>query len=299
MAHGEELMAITHAEHAVFRRFDRYAGGAVPGFNLNFIGQRSNPTFDGQDLSKASSADYPQVSDESFEWIAVLEAVLEAQKTFTMFELGAGYGRWLVAAVCAARQQRPDLSFKLVGVEPEPTHFRFLHQHFLDNGLDPKDHQLIEAAVNATGETVHFIVGHPEEWYGQAIVPEGFIMQAYPTARTTQVSAVKLVDLLESHSYVDLIDMDIQGAELGVVLSSIDAMTAKARRAYISTHSPDIHSKLAHTFTAAGWTLVEIYGWTGDKEETQFGPITFSDGIQYWLNPHVLRTRSNQLKSES
>lgn len=256
----------------------------MPGLNVNFLGQRTDPTID---PSKTSSAGYPAISEESFEWVAVLEAVLEAHKTFTMFELGAGYGRWLVAAVCAARLKRPDLTFKLVAVEPEPTHFQYLIQHFLDNGLKPQEHRLIEAAVNATGERVHFIAGHPKEWFGQAIVPEGFLMDDYPMARTIERETARLIDLLGPHAYVDLIDVDIQGAELEVVLSSMDAMTGKTRRAYVSTHSAETHSRLAHAFMSAGWTLLEMHGWTGQEEETQFGPISFIDGIQHWVNHHL------------
>jgi len=310
-------MTITPAEHPIFRQFVRYAGGSVQGFSLNFLGQRSNPTFgaashpSGQapirrhDPSEAPTIDYPPVSEESFEWIAVLESVLEARETFTMFELGAGYGRWMVAAVCAARQKRPDLTFRLVGVEPEPTHFGYMRQHFVDNGLNPEDHHLIEAAVNATGKKAPFIVGHPEEWYGQAIVPEGFVIEdypacarVYPTARAIEVPAVRLDDLLKPYDYVDLIDADIQGAELDVVTSSIRTMTAKARRAYISTHSADIHSQVAQTFKAAGWMLREIHGWTGEIEQTQFGPISFVDGIQYWLNPMFLRRLARGFSSK-
>ena len=295
---------ITHAEHPVFLEFDRYAGGAVPGCLLNFLGQRTNPAFVslsdahgpsllfGQDLAETSTADYPPISEESFEWIAVLDSVLEAHKTLTMFELGAGFGRWMVTAVCAARRKRRDLVLKLVGVEPEPTHFGFMHQHFLDNGLNSKEHNLIEAAVNANGKPVSFVVGHPREWYGESIVEQGFFAQDYPAARIIRVPAVTLNNLLKPHRYVDLVDADIQGAELEVVTSSIDAMTKKVRRAYISTHSADIHSKVAQAFRTAGWTLREIHGWSGEKhEETQFGPISFGDGIQYWLNSHVAPRR--------
>jgi FkbM family methyltransferase len=297
-------MAITHAEHPVFREFDRYTGEVEPGFRINFLGQRTNPAFGapsdafrqwlrpGQDVSEASAAEYPPVSEESFEWIAVLEAVLEAHATFTMLELGAGYGRWMVAAVCAARQKLPDLTCKLIGVEAEPTHFGYMRQHFLDNGVDPREHTLIEAAVNATGKPVTFIVGHSEEWYGQSIMQQGSVISDYPTARIIRVPAVRLVDLLKPHKYVDIIDADIQGTELEVITSSITAMTKKVRRAYISTHSAAIHTEVAQAFTTAGWKPRALHGWTGEKEEeTKFGPISFVDGIQYWLNPHITQRR--------
>ena len=52
-----------------------------------------------------------------------------------MIELGAGYGRWLVRAATALQQVK-DLPFQLIGVEAEPQHFKWLLQHFKDNGLN-------------------------------------------------------------------------------------------------------------------------------------------------------------------
>ena len=189
--------------------------------------------------------------------------------------------------MCALRQKQPDLRCALVAVEPEPAHFSFLRQHFLDNDLNPDEHTLIQAAVNATGEDVHFITGHAKEWYGQAIVPEGYVESAYPDARTVRIPGVRLTDLLQTHRSIDLIDVDIQGAELPVITLSMQALTETTRRAYISTHSPEIHSKLALAFQTAGWQKLAMHGWNGSNEPTRFGPLTFVDGIQYWLNPHV------------
>src|SRR6202049_3941977 len=274
------------ARHPLIRQFEPYSGDVDARLRVNFLGQKTDPAF-GFPSSAASGDFYPAINDEVFEWIAVLEAVLEARTSFTMLELGAGYGRWLVAAVCAMRRKRPNMPFKLVAVEPEQAHFRFLHHHFSDNGINPDDHMLIAAAVTAPGEPVHFSAGHSKEWYGQHIAPEGHTDSTYPQAQTVRVPAVKLEDLLQSHHYIDLIDADIQGAELEVVTSSMQALTAKTRRAYISTHSADIHSKLALLFKAAGWKQLAMHGWKGENELTRFGRLTFVDGIQYWLNPHI------------
>ncbi len=68
-----------------------------------------------------------------------------------MVDLGAGFGRWLVKGATAVRQCHGDLPIRLIGVEAEPTHFEWLKQHFNDNGLDPAQHELIEAAVDGAG----------------------------------------------------------------------------------------------------------------------------------------------------
>lgn len=292
-------MPITPAEHPSFSRFQPWSGTAPAGLNVNFVGQHMNPTFDGgvvpgvaqrSETARHVNTEYPGISEETFEWIAILDAVSQSDGTFRMIELGAGYGRWLVAAACALRQKRPGAALKLIGVEAEPTHFRYLRQHLIENGLAPGDHHLIEAVVNASGDPAHFITGHGEDWYGQAIVPEGFVMQRFPDAKTIQVPAVRLGDLIDGHENIDLVDMDIQGAEQEVVEASIGIMSKKVKRAFVSTHSPEIHAAIGNAFKAAKWQPVAVHGWQGASEPTAFGDISFEDGVQYWRNPRFARS---------
>ena len=296
--HNTKPTLISHAEHPVFRQFSCMAT-PIPGFCVNFIGQKIDPKFN-MGWSERFSPDYPPVSEESFEWIATLEAVLDARDTFTMFELGAGYGRWLTSAVCAARQKNPSLKFRLLAVEPEPTHFKYLKQHLMDNGLNPSDHKLVEAALNATGEPVPFVIGHPEEWYGQQVmardaIPQDHIADKYPGATIVQVPGVTLAGLIEDYEFVDLIDMDIQFAESQVIKSSVAAITKKVRRLYVETHSRQIHTTITGLLTRAGWTLLEAHGWResdvlpAGPDMTQFGLINFHGGMQYWSNPLLVR----------
>ena len=66
--------------------------------------------------------------------------------------------------------------YKLIGVEAEPTHFRWMKQHMQDNGVKESECGLIEAAINDRDGSVGFFVGKPPDWYGQRIwrptVPE-------------------------------------------------------------------------------------------------------------------------------
>jgi hypothetical protein len=168
--------------HPVFTAFKRFQGVVPPGNHANFLGVMTRNEFAagiitalGHRLPEPGyfQADYPAFSEEYFEWVDLLEAVLDAREAFTMIELGAGYGRWLVNAWAAAKQQRNDLRITLVGVEAEPTHFTWLKQHFEDNGLDSAEHRLIEAAIDARDGVVNFYVGKPDEWYGQRIADVG------------------------------------------------------------------------------------------------------------------------------
>lgn len=228
---------------------------------------------------RSPGVDAPPVDDQYFEWIDVLESVTSADARFCMAELGAGYGRWLVRAAVALRQLRPDVSFHAIAVEAEPTHFAWLNVHFRDNGLDPEEHRLVEAAVDARDGEAFFTVGEASEWYGQAVVPRG--TEGYSLARVRTVSLATLLDGIEC---VDLMDLDVQGAELRVLDSGIEEVNRKVKRVHIGTHSQEIEVGLRELFGRHGWTKRYDFRM-GCTEMTPFGEVDFADGVQTWINP--------------
>ena len=100
-----------------------------------------------------------------------------------MVYLGAGYGRWLVKGAAAVRQCHGDLPIKLIGVEAEPTHFEWLKQHFNDNGLDPAQHELIEAAVDGQERTVRSMSASPTNGGGKRLLTRFWTAKEFPVAR--------------------------------------------------------------------------------------------------------------------
>lgn len=228
-------------------------------------------------LSVRESA--PPVNEEYFEWIDVLESALGAGEQFCMVELGAGFGRWLVRAAVALRLLKPAVEPYLIGVEAEPTHFQWLLEHFRDNGIDPNRHRLVEAAVDRLEGEVSFTVGRPSDWYGQAIVPPG--MRGYELA---PVRAITLSSLLADVPVVDLVDLDVQGAELGVLESAIADLDEKVKRVHIGTHSSALEIGLRELFRVHGWYKRHDYA-SGSTELTPFGNVSFTDGVQTWINP--------------
>ena len=52
---------------------------------------------------------------------------------------------------------------------------------------------------------------------------------------------------------VDLIDMDIQGAEADVVEASRDLLDQRVKRVHIGTHGGDIEARLRAAFAGMGW----------------------------------------------
>jgi hypothetical protein len=83
---------------------------------------------------------------------------------------------------------------------------------------------------------------------------------------------------------IDFIDIDIQGAELDVVFSCIDAMDASVKIAHVGTHSSLIDARLCHIFHLHGWRPRRIFS-CGAVNQTPYGIFQFIDGIQSWENP--------------
>jgi FkbM family methyltransferase len=221
-------------------------------------------------------------SEETFEWIDLFEAVDAARDRFTMIELGAGIGPWLVAGATVARIRR--LEVHLVGVEAEHAHFKMLRQHFVDNGIDPDAHTLIKAAVTADGAPAYFTQGHSKEWWGQSTLPApDYAFGNWPQAIVERTDGISLSAILAPLEKVDLIDLDIQGSEFEV-LSSAKALLPKVARVHIGTHGREIEENLSVLFGELGWNCRWRFA-CHSTQGTEFGQIGFQDGVQSWINP--------------
>jgi FkbM family methyltransferase len=294
---------------SIFSRFEPWEGEVEPGLQVNWIGVRTRASVRnarGYAVPTFVRGELPSLSEDYFEWIDVLESVYESEQRFTMVELGAGWGRWLVNAAVASRQLRPERSLRLVGVEAEPTHFRWLEQHLRDNGLDPRQHTLIKAAVAEKDGRVRFQRGAAAEWYGQAIERDdpasklsGPVSRLIrwtrnsvanraafgPHARKTRrTPAVSLNSLLEPLDTVDLVDADIQGVEADVFEAASDELARKVRRVHIGTHDRENELRLRLLFERLGWESRFDYG-CHERNDTAWGPLVFEDGVQSWINP--------------
>lgn len=223
---------------------------------------------------------------ELAEWEAMLDAIEEANGRLTMIELGAGIGRWVVHAVAALRRYRPELKYRFVAVEAEPTHYRWLKQHIRTNRVHRWSRagscKAIEAAVSARPGRDTFFFGRPREWYGQALVRPENRTDSLPT---TEVRTVTLSSLLEPLGSVDLIDLDIQGAEVEVLTEAAPAL-GRVRRIHVETHSSAIEEQLPSVLAhAAGDWRLEIAIPIGDRRPTALGEADFGGGgVQVWRN---------------
>src|SRR5262249_46383337 len=151
------------------------------------------------DRERVEAFSRPSIDDNIFDWLALLESVVEARGSYTMAALRAGWGRWLVARALAAKER--GLPFSLVGVEAEPTHFQWMRQHFADNGLDPADHKLIEGAASGRSGEGWFYFGKPDSWYGQSLIHDETLERVASASETEyggeKARLVRTVDLIE------------------------------------------------------------------------------------------------------
>lgn len=287
--------------HRVFRRFECWEGMAPAGFWVNFLGVKtatkflwtghpppSRPRFLKTDyppfeekppqFSPGPEAEFEWIDQpyEYLEWIDVLDSVARAKEHFTMIELGAGWGRWIANAAAALQLSNP-LPYTLIAAEPEPTHFQWMKEHLRNNDVDLACCHLIEAAVADKEGTIGFYTGTtswggPADWYGQAI------------GGPTLVKSVTLKSILDSVARpVDLLDMDVQGAEWMVLEAAAAALDEKVRRVHTATHSQEIEAGLRRLFEDLGWAShrdITLQSQT----QTAWGQIRFQDGLQSWIN---------------
>src|SRR5262249_11359599 len=197
--------------------------------------------------------------EELFEWIDLAETVLRAEGKYTFIELGCGYARWIVFAALALKQQNP-LPAQWIGLDPEPSHYAWALEHLKTNTVS--DALIMEAAVGATNGEANFFIGAADGWYGQYLAPEGLEpttpgqrarrwlrrllegQKEQPLERISRVRMVSLTSVLASLEHVDLIDCDVQGAELDVVRAAAEAVNRKVSRFHIGTHSAEIEDGL-------------------------------------------------------
>jgi FkbM family methyltransferase len=265
--------------HKIFSRFHRWSGRVPAGFDVDFLGTRYKTEYftmwPPQPSERYAAPEHPAFDEEYFEWIDLLEAAASAKDRFTMLELGAGFGRWTARAAAAA--QHLGLPYHLVAVEAEPTHFQWLLQNLQDNGLKLEDCRPIHAAVTDHDGTVGFEVGDPESSYGQAI------------GGTTEIQSVSLATLLLPPDLVDLIDMDVQGAELEILAAATAPLAQKVKRVHVETHSAGVHAGVDKLFRGLGWKPHFLFGGNS-ADTTPWGRIDFQGGTESWLNPRLCGT---------
>ena len=295
----------------IFDEFAPYSGLVKAGFIVDWVGSMTHKSvivWQFPDHDRNETAAPPDIAEEYFEWIDILQSVKDAGDNYTIVELGAGYGRWGAIGVMAARNKGIE-NTKAILVEAEPKHIEWAHQHMAYNHILPADYKLHEVAVGGKHDKILFWVSaptengltNPQDWYGQSIVQQNMLKHATKTSfhyigkrlvdltdgwGAIEVEMVPLSTILKDVSFVDLIDMDVQGAEADVIENGLDVLNQKVRRIHIGTHSHEVEDRIRKALTKHDW----IKSWDfpcQSVSDTPYGRITFGDGVQSWLNPRL------------
>jgi FkbM family methyltransferase len=315
--HGKEPVGV-HGHHVIFDKFERTLPRSDESSDTNFMGAsiaheferdliESNPNFNqataqglkasGRSTLTDTDPTFPfKDSEDYFEWIDLLTAVDRADTQFTMIEVGAGYGRWIANAAAAIKRHKSKrLRQKLIALESDKTRFEMMVRNCDNNGIAEPDRQLVRAACTPDGNALFM---HVNDSYGNNVWYDPKFAAYFEGKQTDRmdftdgigqkftiqkVPAIRLESLLTET--IDFIDMDIQGAELDVIYSSIDAMDRFVKLIHVGCHSLPIDSRLAHIFHLHGWRPRRIFS-SGAINETPYGKFQFIDGIQSWENPN-------------
>jgi FkbM family methyltransferase len=245
--------------------------------------------------------DIPAVSEEYFEFLDIFEAAIDAERAFTIMEWGAGFARWTSLGIAAARLRGIE-QINVACVEAHPQHIKYIEENFDLLKMSAENAVIFPFALSGKSGTDIFVIGMPQEfhqedtWYGQALtpfndlVPSGKFYDGSPLLENDrgwqgiQVQVEPASSVLRNYEFIDLIDMDLQGAEADVVDESIVQLNNQVRRLHIGTHGPEIEERLRATLSANDWIKLRDLPVAAETE-TCFGPVTCVDGLQSWFNP--------------
>ena len=306
-------------DEETIRAFPRFEGKGEAGFITDFLGVRTSVgIYSGFPQYSGMVEGYPipcNFHANAIEWGGVLRAVGEAGERFVALELGAGWGPWLITGGFAARQ-KGIRDIRLVGVEGSAKHLRFMHEHFRNNGFDPNEHTLLHGVAGTYDGIARFPIIEEEKdnwgaeagfqtklstptpqrtggwkrWLRPAVhavrrVKARLQGRPSPVASSTPMEKLpcySLNTLLKPFERVDLIHVDIQGAEFDVIASARSALKQKVRRLVIGTHGRFIEERLMNELSAQGWSLESDEACAFD--ETDGNVHMARDGCQVWRN---------------
>lgn len=284
--------------HPVFASFKPYFGPKESGCTVDYIGaffikeglqEYDLLTDDQTNYREKIQCAYPEPDEEIFEWIDILESVVESKDSFVFVELGAGYGRWSIRAFKAAQVFGiPVDKINLITVEAERRHSDWLQKNMQLNHIPETILNHVEGAVSNFTGYGEFYVKQPDfkqdlskqarEWYGQSLAKGNW-------GATETVKVLRLKDILEQAHFdvIDLIDMDLQGED-PIVLEDSQELFPKIKKFHIGTDSQKDAQAIKRVFSKhPSFKLIRSYP-VHKKVYTKYGWIKFTDGVQTWVN---------------
>ncbi len=221
------------------------------------------------------------------------------------------------------REMATAMPAKLVAVDGVPENMEMTRKQFRDNGINPNDHWMIEAAMSGDNKPVLFPIGAPGSGTQNCVLTNSganrmaildLAKKAGATERLAQsllmrnstdltidlapgteydfsgeitfVSALTLMDLLAPFERVDFVEADLQQSESVVFPPAMDVLTKKVRRVLLGTHGQSTHDRMEKLFRDRGWDIVFSYA-PEQTYETPHATFEMNDGVITAVNPAV------------
>lgn len=280
--------------------FEKYASpDARPtqGFYTDFAGVKTRLSFFGiqSHPSELQVGKIPFPDDalhaETIEYLAAIVALEQAKDSFTVVELGAGYGPWLVWGAKAA-QRKGIKRVTLLAVEADLQRHQLFHTNLADNGLPQpaSTHsdvhvRCIHGAISDVPGKVSFGSQSLLDWGAAPITDGGTEDYRGITVKAEEIDAFSIEAVIADLPEVDFMHMDIQGFELRSIRSSLDALQRKVRVLLVATHSRALEGGIIDLLHDNGWKLLyEKPCKFTPGSDTELTALTYLDGTQVWLN---------------
>jgi FkbM family methyltransferase len=235
-----------------------------------------------------------EMTEADFERDCLLSVLADIKKTHVnMFELGAGWGRMSLALAGTIDFKVVPIiptSYRCLAVEAEPTHYHWLQEHFEIQNISGT---AVQGAVARKNGSCRFDTGAmPDSCYGQAISPL-FSSRKLPSlggirnrisgkAIKTPVYTVDHLIKTYEFEHVDIVDIDVQGAEYDVVSGSKESIKNGLIDYWlIGTHHKDYNTSLKRLLSTTYDLIVDIDPGTLANIRN-FAPVQCHDGIQLY-----------------
>ena len=260
----------------------------MPGHVVNFLGVRVPIEVMAFLRDKGGTLDIVPIPAnfhaDMAEWAGALRATEIARNSFTMIELGCGWGCWMVNTGVAAR--RKGLKTHMIGIEGDSLHLDYARRTFAVNEFGSIEYTLHRGIAAASPGYALFPrhVGEDDHWGSEPLfgVSKSERDAALASGRYESLPMVPLADVIGQWARIDLLHMDIQGGEADLVARTLPLLREKVAYIVIGTHSRALEGRILDTLLSAGWVLeIErpaIFQIVNGK------PQTTVDGVQAWRN---------------
>lgn len=239
------------------------------------------------------------ISEPEFKQDCLLSLLADIKnKHVNFFELGAGWGRICLEVAGVIDHKVIPLTpvgYRCLAIEGEPVHYGWAKEHFEFNHINAA---AVHGAVSdKNGKCWFNISGLPDTQYGQPINPL-FGTFKLPSVggiwniirrRAIQIPIFTVDRLIKKYQFdhVDIVQMDVQGAEYKVVRGASESIRKNLiDYFFIGTHDRKLNDSLRDRLTPNFDLIVDVYP---DSVSTVdgFPPIKSHDGCQIYKRKNL------------